>query len=153
MKFRSDIEGLRAIAVILVILNHLSIPGFSGGYIGVDIFFVISGFLITSLLTHEYSENATKSVGLGRISLRAFYFRRANRILPVAFLVLIVTTVASYLIFNSVRAGTVARDAYGQRYLLPIFILWLMQQIIFNKVLVSLHCSTIGHLQWKSNIT
>jgi peptidoglycan/LPS O-acetylase OafA/YrhL len=121
MKHRSDIEGLRAIAVVLVILNHLDIPGFSGGYIGVDIFFVISGFLITSLLTYEYSENAAKSVGLGWISLRAFYFRRAKRILPVALLVLFATTIASYIIFNSVRAGTVANDAVWAAFFLSNF--------------------------------
>ena len=121
MKYRRDIEGLRAIAVAIVILNHLDIPGFSGGYIGVDIFFVISGFLITSLLTHEYAENAAKSVGLGWISLRAFYFRRAKRILPVALLVLFATTVASFIIFNGVRAWTVTKDAIWAVFFLSNF--------------------------------
>ena len=57
MRFRPEIDGLRAIAVTLVILCHLGITGFSGGYVGVDIFFVISGFLITNLLINEYKNN------------------------------------------------------------------------------------------------
>jgi peptidoglycan/LPS O-acetylase OafA/YrhL len=111
MRFRADIEGLRAVAVALVVFNHLDLLGFSGGYVGVDIFFVTSGYLITSLLVAEYRKNAASSVGFGWISLPAFYFRRARRILPVALLVLIVTVIASYLMFNSARASEVFRDA------------------------------------------
>ena len=51
--FRPDIQGMRAIAVMLVVLNHAGVPGLGGGYVGVDVFFVISGFLITGLLLHE----------------------------------------------------------------------------------------------------
>ena len=60
MKFRPDIEGMGALAVSLVIFSHLQLSGnlFSGGFVGVDIFFVISGYLITTLLIHEYSRNA-----------------------------------------------------------------------------------------------
>ena len=61
-RFRPDVEGLRAVAVVLVLLYHAGVPGFAGGYIGVDVFFVISGFLITGLLLRE--ARAT-----GRISL------------------------------------------------------------------------------------
>lgn len=53
MRHREDIEGLRAVAVIAVLLYHFGVPGFDGGYVGVDIFFVVSGFLITSLLVTE----------------------------------------------------------------------------------------------------
>ncbi|MSW46590.1 MAG: hypothetical protein F2837_11730, partial [Actinobacteria bacterium] len=56
MKHREDIQGLRALAVLLVIFSHVGITGFDGGWIGVDVFFVISGFLITGLLNREYDE-------------------------------------------------------------------------------------------------
>jgi peptidoglycan/LPS O-acetylase OafA/YrhL len=113
MKFRPDIEGLRAVAVVLVILSHLQLSGnlFSGGFVGVDIFFVISGYLITSLLMHEYSKNAKANKGPGWISLRTFYFRRARRLLPSAILVLFATVLFSYIFLNSVKAGQTLKDS------------------------------------------
>ncbi len=72
--FRSDINGLRAWAVVAVILYHFGIPGFSGGFIGVDVFFVISGFLMTGIVV--------KGLEQGRFSLLGFYLARARRILP-----------------------------------------------------------------------
>ena len=104
MKYRADIDGFRALAVALVILCHLQVWGFDGGFIGVDIFFVISGFLITSYLT-EHLMNST-------LSLREFYLRRARRILPMALTVLLATVGAAFLIFNSVKATQVTTDAY-----------------------------------------
>jgi peptidoglycan/LPS O-acetylase OafA/YrhL len=88
--YRADIDGLRALAVIPVIFFHLKIAGFSGGFIGVDIFFVISGHLITSIIMRELQEE--------RFSLLRFWERRIRRILPVLFFVLLVTTIASYFI-------------------------------------------------------
>ena len=73
---------MRAIAVMLVVLNHAGVPGVPGGYVGVDVFFVISGFLITGLLIHEAERT-------GRVSIRGFYMRRARRILPAAMLTLV----------------------------------------------------------------
>jgi len=78
--YRSDIDGLRALAVVPVVLFHAGVPGFPGGYVGVDIFFVISGFLITGILVRE--------IDAGRFSLIAFYERRARRILPALLAVL-----------------------------------------------------------------
>jgi peptidoglycan/LPS O-acetylase OafA/YrhL len=75
VKFRPDIEGLRGIAVALVVLSHAGSPGFSGGFIGVDVFFVISGYLITGLLTQELART-------GRIDYRDFYARRVRRLAP-----------------------------------------------------------------------
>ncbi len=113
MKFRPDIEGLRAVAVVFVILSHLHLSGnlFSGGFVGVDIFFVMSGYLITSLLMHEYSKNAKANKGSGWISLRTFYFRRARRLLPAAILVLFATVLFSYIFLNSVKAGQTLKDS------------------------------------------
>ena len=83
-RFRPDIEGLRAIAILGVVLFHAGIPGFSGGFLGVDVFFVLSGFLITGLLVDEVRKRGT-------ISLPGFWARRAKRLLPVATLVSLVT--------------------------------------------------------------
>ena len=102
--FRPDIQGLRALAVLLVIVAHAGFSTFAGGFVGVDVFFVISGFLITSLLVRE----ATRS---GRISLGGFYARRARRILPAAALVAIATVVASIVFLPLVRAVEVIKDS------------------------------------------
>ncbi|MGX6604158.1 acyltransferase family protein [Micromonosporaceae bacterium Da 78-11] len=102
--FRPDIEGLRAIAVLLVVLSHAGVPLVAGGYVGVDVFFVISGFLITSLLLREVERT-------GRLSVPRFYGRRAVRLLPIAALVLISTLLAARLWLPVVRLGDLARDA------------------------------------------
>lgn len=85
-KFRQDIEGLRAVAIGLVLVYHAGLPFFPGGFIGVDVFFVISGFLITGLLVREVERT-------GRVSLTRFYARRAKRLLPATALVLTATAV------------------------------------------------------------
>jgi peptidoglycan/LPS O-acetylase OafA/YrhL len=92
-RFRPDIQGLRAIAVILVILDHARVPGLEGGYIGVDVFFVISGFVITNLLRRQPGDNV-------RGNLVYFYGRRIRRIVPAATLVLVTTVVASYFLLG-----------------------------------------------------
>ncbi len=102
--FRPDLEGLRAVAVVLVLLYHARVPGFTGGYVGVDVFFVLSGFLITGLLLREVRRTGT-------ISLPSFYARRARRLLPAAALVLFATMVASALVLPPLRVPDVAGDA------------------------------------------
>ncbi len=104
MKYRPDIDSLRAVAVGAVVLSHLGMAGFSGGFSGVDIFFVISGFLIANFLLQRASA--------GRISLTEFYFRRARRILPMALLVLGLTCLAALLLFSQLKAVQVATDSY-----------------------------------------
>src|ERR1035437_1043196 len=88
-RFRSDVQGLRAVAVILVVLSHASVPHFAGGYVGVDVFFVISGFVITGLLVRQ------RDVALHR-NLASFYARPIRRIVPAATVVLVATIVATY---------------------------------------------------------
>ena len=101
--FRPDIEGLRAIAVTLVLLYHAAVPGFGGGFVGVDVFFVLSGFLITGLLLRELERT-------GSISLPSFYARRLRRLLPAVALVILVTVIASVMVLSPLRAADVAAD-------------------------------------------
>jgi peptidoglycan/LPS O-acetylase OafA/YrhL len=102
--FRPDIQGIRAMAVLLVIVNHFTPGLLPGGYVGVDVFFVVSGYLITSLLLGE----ATKR---SQISLAGFYARRARRIIPAATVVTIVTVIASLLTLPLLRVQTIVSDA------------------------------------------
>jgi peptidoglycan/LPS O-acetylase OafA/YrhL len=111
VRFRGDIEGLRAVAVLLVVGEHLHVAGFHGGFVGVDVFFVISGYLITSLLGTEYAENAAKRHGYGSISILHFYLRRARRILPAALAVTLAIVIAAHELLNSLRVQQVQRDA------------------------------------------
>ena len=101
--FRPDIEGLRAVAVLLVLAYHARIPGFPGGYIGVDVFYVVSGFLITGLIVREL--RAT-----GRVDLLTFYARRARRLLPAALVVIALTVIASAIVLPPLRVPDVAAD-------------------------------------------
>ena len=101
---RNDIQGLRAVAVLLVALSHAGVSALKGGFVGVDVFFVLSGFLITGLLVTEAQAD-------GRISLRDFYMRRARRILPAATLTLLVTDIAAHYAVNAVRAKAYLNDS------------------------------------------
>jgi peptidoglycan/LPS O-acetylase OafA/YrhL len=89
--YRPDVDGLRAVAVLSVILCHFGVAGFRGGYVGVDVFFVISGFLITSIVLRD--------IATGSFSLGHFYERRARRILPVFLLVALVASLGSLILF------------------------------------------------------
>ena len=102
--FRRDIEGLRALAVGSVLLYHAHLLGFRGGYIGVDVFFVLSGFLITRLLAGEVART-------GSISLRGFWARRVRRLLPASTLVLLATVVAARFIVDPLTRGFITRSA------------------------------------------
>ena len=86
--YRADIDGMRALAVCLVIAAHLHLAHFTGGFVGVDVFFVISGYLISSILLRELGE--------GRFSVVAFYERRIRRIVPALFVVLVFTSVVAW---------------------------------------------------------
>ena len=91
--YRSDIDGLRAIAVLIVIFFHANFTWIPGGYVGVDVFFVISGFLITNTIEKEILTNS--------FSFKQFYLRRIRRIIPVLFFVLLICTVPAYFMFAS----------------------------------------------------
>lgn len=94
--FRQDIEGLRALAVLLVVACHAGIPGFQGGYVGVDVFFVISGYLITRLLVTEHFRT-------GRINLVDFYARRIRRLLPALMVMLLAVLVLIRFLYSPIE--------------------------------------------------
>src|SRR5436305_2003662 len=102
--FRPDIAGLRAVAVALVVLDHAGVPAVSGGFVGVDVFYVISGFLITGMLQRELEQH-------GRIRFGAFFARRARRLLPAATLVTVTTLVWSVAVLGPLRLLDVVGDA------------------------------------------
>lgn len=103
-KFRPDVQGLRAVAVLLVVLFHANVRGLGGGYVGVDVFFVISGFVITGVLLRERKSS-------GATSILSFYGRRIRRILPAATLVIIAAVVASYVLLGPLSGNQTASDA------------------------------------------
>jgi peptidoglycan/LPS O-acetylase OafA/YrhL len=114
-----QIQALRALAAVLVVIYHAKVT--SGGYIGVDIFYVISGFLITGLLLRELD-------GTGSLALKAFYLRRVKRLLPASFFVLFVTAIIAWIVYPSTLRHGLGKDiaaagAYISNYL---FALWQM---------------------------
>ncbi|EAT8889145.1 acyltransferase [Salmonella enterica] len=104
-KYRADIDGLRAIAVLAVIVFHLNPNLLPGGFVGVDIFFVISGYLITSIIYNDIKSNS--------FSYKGFYNRRIKRILPIFFVVLFATIVASALVMMPEDFKFMMRSAFS----------------------------------------
>jgi peptidoglycan/LPS O-acetylase OafA/YrhL len=102
--FRPDIEGLRALAILFVVAYHAGLPGVGGGFVGVDVFFVISGYLITSHLAGELKKTGT-------LNFREFYARRARRLLPAAGLLIAVVLTACALLLSPLELASAARNA------------------------------------------
>ena len=100
---RNDIQGLRAIAVVSVLLYHMGVPFIPGGFVGVDVFFVISGFLISGLIIRELQRTGT-------FSFTAFYARRLKRLAPVYLLVLITSGIAVMTLLTPLQAGRYVKD-------------------------------------------
>ena len=100
-RFRADLEGLRGVAILLVVLFHAGVPGFAGGFIGVDVFFVLSGFFITRALAGEID-------GSGRIDLNQFWGRRMLRLSPPLLLVLLATLAIAMTLFAPIDRAEVA---------------------------------------------
>lgn len=103
--FRPDIQGLRALAILLVLIYHADLDVLPGGYVGVDVFFVISGYLITGLLVREIE-------CAGTVALAKFYARRIRRLLPAASLMLFATLVAAGLIYSPLELKQFASSAF-----------------------------------------
>jgi peptidoglycan/LPS O-acetylase OafA/YrhL len=104
--YRPALDGIRALAVAAVVLFHAGVPGIGGGFLGVDAFFVLSGFLITSLLLSEHRSR-------GRIDLRRFWIRRARRLLPALLTVLLATVIAGHFLLDGDALGLLRTDAYA----------------------------------------
>jgi peptidoglycan/LPS O-acetylase OafA/YrhL len=100
------LDGIRAFAVLAVVLYHAGISWVGGGLLGVDVFFVLSGFLITSLLCTEFAASAT-------VRLRAFYARRARRLLPALFVLLLGVSAYAYFFSSTVDVSSVRGDAFS----------------------------------------
>jgi peptidoglycan/LPS O-acetylase OafA/YrhL len=101
--YRADIEGLRAVAVLAVVLYHAEVPGIGGGFVGVDVFFVISGFLITGLLWREVGAT-------GGVRLRGFYGARARRLLPASAFVGVITMIGAAILLPPLQARSAMGD-------------------------------------------
>ncbi len=168
-RWRPDIQGLRAIAVLLVVLYHAQVPYLTGGYVGVDVFFVISGFLITGQLMREAAEH-------GRIRFSRFYLGRVRRLLPAAALVTVVTVVAARQFMSIFQVQSILKDAlatayYGINYRLaaagvnyqqasgtpsPLQHFWSLaveeQFYIVFPLLIGL-CVLVGRTRWRGMVT
>ncbi|WP_440679483.1 acyltransferase family protein [Candidatus Pelagibacter sp. HIMB1517] len=116
MLYRIEIDGLRAICILPVIFYHFNFPYFNGGYIGVDIFFVISGYLICSLVLKDINEK--------KFSLKNFYERRARRILPLLFFVIIITTVVSKTLYSPDYFLEIIDSSLSSTFLFSNFYFW-----------------------------
>ncbi|MEC8429514.1 MAG: acyltransferase family protein, partial [Pseudomonadota bacterium] len=116
ISYRPDIDGLRALAIIPVLLFHVGIAGFGGGFVGVDVFLVISGYLITSIIARE--------VEAGEFTFSNFWARRARRILPASILMMIGCLVAGWFILAPDDYFDLGRSAREQAYFAGNFYFW-----------------------------
>jgi len=116
LDYRPDIDGLRALAVILVVLFHAGVAPVSGGFIGVDVFFVISGYLITRLIVKERAE--------GRFTFGAFYIRRIKRLFPALFFTILVTLAVGWFMFPPTGYELLAESAAYAVISISNFLFW-----------------------------
>jgi peptidoglycan/LPS O-acetylase OafA/YrhL len=116
MDYRKEIDGLRALAVMPVILFHAGFEMFSGGFVGVDIFFVISGYLITAIILVELAQ--------GKFSIASFYERRARRILPALFLVMIVCIPFAWLLLSPADLSSFSKSLVAVALFLSNIFFW-----------------------------
>jgi len=122
--YRPDIDGLRAVAVFMVVGYHIGVPGMTGGFAGVDVFFVISGYLITALLVREQATS-------GRIDLAAFFARRARRLLPALGVVTVAALWLGALVLLPDEQIALARSAEASLAFVANFYFWIRGQGYF----------------------
>ncbi len=116
MTYRREIDGLRAIAVLGVLLFHAGVPFFPGGYVGVDAFFVISGYLITGIILDDCRR--------GQFSILAFYARRVRRIFPALIMVLVCSLVAGWSLLLPIHYEMLSKEAFAAAFFVPNFLFW-----------------------------
>lgn len=119
MKYRAEIDGLRALAVIPVIFFHAGFELFSGGFVGVDIFFVISGYLITSILIEDIENK--------KFSIIRFYERRARRILPALFLVMFFSILLAWVLLSDTALNKFGNSVIGLSFFISNLVFWKQQ--------------------------
>ena len=119
LSYRPDIDGLRAVAVVPVILCHAGVPGFAGGYVGVDVFFVISGYLISGIILAD--------IDADRFSLMYFYERRVRRILPMLLTVVGLSLAAGYAVMLPHQFADLSSGALSVTVFASNVYFWLTQ--------------------------
>ncbi len=129
-EYRPDIDGLRALAVLAVVFHHLNHSLVPGGFVGVDIFFVISGFLITSHIYNEIQSN--------NFSIADFYRKRINRLVPALFVVVVATLFAGFFLLSPLDLIRLAKSAVSA-------------MLGISNVPPKLRFCTLGHWQSKSS--
>jgi len=116
MKYRPDIDGLRAIAVLLVLFFHLDVTGFSAGWLGVDVFFILSGFLVTSIISVK--------IGQETFSFKDFYIRRIRRLFPALFATVFLTFIAGAFILVPADFQALSKSALGAVFSISNMVFW-----------------------------
>lgn len=140
MKFRTDISFLRAVSVFIVLFFHFQIPGFSGGFLGVDVFFVISGFLMTMIVLREFEK--------GTFTLKGFYIRRIRRLVPALSLILFfVLLISVFFFFESDLRLNAKYVALADVFSSNIYF-WKYQDYFSSTDNILLHTWTLG-LEWQ----
>jgi peptidoglycan/LPS O-acetylase OafA/YrhL len=124
LAYRSDIDGLRAVAVLSVVGYHTAFWRMPGGFVGVDVFFVISGFLISSLIFEEVRRN--------RFSIAEFYSRRVRRILPALLLILAAVEVMGWWMMRPLALRSLAQMALGGSFFVPNLMVWLQTGYFYD---------------------
>ncbi|WP_185932123.1 acyltransferase family protein [Klebsiella spallanzanii] len=142
IKYRKDIDGLRAVAILPVLLFHAGYTTFRGGYVGVDIFFVISGYLITKILVKDINNNT--------YSLLSFYERRLRRIVPALFGVIVFVVLASPFFLTPDIYSFLPKEILGTLFLCLILSV-ILNLVIFQQMLNKDHFSTRGLLVLKNS--
>jgi peptidoglycan/LPS O-acetylase OafA/YrhL len=114
--YRREIDGLRAIAVLGVLFFHAGVPFLPGGYVGVDVFFVISGYLITGIILEDCRR--------GQFSVLAFYGRRVRRIFPALIVVLACSLAAGWFLLLPINYEMLSKEAFAAALFVPNFLFW-----------------------------
>jgi len=139
IKYRADIDGLRAIAILSVLIFHLDAKYLSGGFVGVDIFFVISGFLITSIIKKEIEETSS-------FDFKNFYIRRIRRLFPALFVTLAITTIIVAFIFSPTHLSSYGGSLVTSLLSVSNFFFWVESDYfdVSSKVKPLLHTWTLS---------
>ena len=143
-RYIKQIDGLRGISVLSVVLYHFFPDIFKGGFIGVDIFFVISGFVISKVLIEEFEINK-------KISLKNFYIKRIKRLFPAFFLIIFVSSIFSYFILLPDYLLDFSKSSLHQYFFHLIFISFFKMQIMQVLLLILNHYYICGRYQLKNS--